>query len=44
VILTAGLDPKPHALAFGAGADEGCVKAAEIEEIIKVIRDVVAER
>ena len=44
MILTAGLDPKLHALAFEAGADEVCVKAAEIEEIMKVIRDVAAER
>jgi len=44
MILTAGLDPKLHALAFEAGANQVCVKVAEIEEIIKVIRDVVAER
>ena len=44
VILTAGLDPELHALAFEAGADEVCVKAAGIEEITKAIRGVVADR
>ena len=40
VILTAGLDPDLHALALKAGADEVCVKAAGIEEIIKAIRGI----
>jgi len=40
VILTAGLDPDVHALALKAGADEVCVKAAGIEEIIKAIRGI----
>ena len=44
VILMAGLDPELHALAFEAGADEVCVKAAGIEEITKAIRGVVADR
>jgi DNA-binding response OmpR family regulator len=44
VILTAGLDPELHALAFEAGADDVCVKAAGIEEITKAIRGVVADR
>ena len=44
VILTAGLDPELHALAFEAGAVEVCVKAAGIEEITKAIRGVVADR
>ena len=38
VILTAGVDPQLHALAFEAGADEVCLKAAGIEEILKAIR------
>src|ERR687892_172047 len=40
VILTAGVDPDLHALAFEAGEDEVCVKAEGIEEIIKAIRGV----
>ena len=44
VILMAGLDPELHALAFEAGADDVCVKAAGIEEITKAIRGVVADR
>ena len=44
VILTAGLDPELHALAFEAGADEVCVKGAGIEEVTKAIRGVVADR
>src|SRR5215204_440028 len=44
VILTAGVDPNLHALAFEAGADEVCVKAEGIEEIMKAIRGVVADR
>ena len=44
VILTAGMDPKLHALAFEAGADEVCVKAEGIEQIIKAIRGVAADR
>ena len=44
VILTAGVDPKLHALAFEAGADEVCVKAEGIEEIMKAIRGVAADR
>jgi DNA-binding NarL/FixJ family response regulator len=38
VILTAGVDPDLHALALEAGADEVCVKAEGIEEIMKAIR------
>jgi two-component system response regulator DevR len=38
VILTGGMDPQLHALAFEAGADEVCLKAAGIEEILKAIR------
>ena len=38
VILTGGVDPQLHALAFEAGADEVCLKAAGIEEILKAIR------
>ena len=37
VILTAGVDPKLHALAFEAGADEVCLKAAGVEEVVKAI-------
>ena len=44
VILTAGVDPNLHALAFEAGADEVCVKAEGIEEIMKAIRGVAADR
>jgi len=44
MILTAGLDPELHALAFEAGADEVCLKSAGIEEIIKAIRGVTADR
>ena len=44
VILTAGLDPELHALAFEAGADEVCLKATGIEEILKAIRGVAADR
>ncbi len=44
VILTAGVDPKLHALAFEAGADEVCVKAEGIEEIMRAIRGVAADR
>jgi DNA-binding NarL/FixJ family response regulator len=43
VILTAGLDPELHALAFEAGADEVCVKAEGIEEIMKAIRRIAAD-
>ncbi len=38
VILTGGVDPQLHDLAFEAGADEVCLKAAGIEEILKAIR------
>ena len=44
VILTAGVDPKLHALAFEAGADEVCVKAEGIEEIMRAIRGAAADR
>src|SRR5215207_2756755 len=44
VLLTGGVDPQLHALAFKAGADEVCLKAAGIEEIIKAIRGVAADR
>jgi DNA-binding NarL/FixJ family response regulator len=44
VILTAGVDPKLHALAFETGADEVCLKAEGIEEIMKAIRGVAADR
>jgi two-component system response regulator DevR len=44
VILTAGVDPDLHALAFEAGADEVCVKAEGIEEIMRAIRGVAADR
>src|SRR5215203_7192025 len=44
VILTGGVDPQLHALAFEAGADEVCLKAAGIEEILKAIRGVAADR
>ena len=44
VILTAELDPELHALAFEAGADEVCVKTEGIEEIIKAIRGIAADR
>ena len=44
VILTGGLDPELHALAFEAGADEVCLKAAGIEEILKAIRGVAPDR
>ena len=44
VILTGGVDPQLHALAFEAGADEVCVKAEGIEEIMKAIRGVAADR
>ena len=44
VILTAGLDPELHALAFEGGADEVCVKTEGIEEIIKAIRGIAADR
>ena len=44
VILTAGVDPELHALAFEAGADEVCLKATGIEEILKAIRGVAADR
>ena|SRR3712207_3465114 len=44
VILTAGEDPDLHALAFEAGADEVCLKAEGIEEIMKAIRGVAADR
>ncbi len=37
VLLTAGMDPKLHALASEAGADEVCLKAAGVEEILKAI-------
>jgi DNA-binding NarL/FixJ family response regulator len=44
VILTAGLDPEIHALALEAGADEVCLKATGIEEILKAIRGVAPDR
>ena len=44
VVLTAGVDPGLHALAFEAGADEVCVKAEGIEEIMRAIRGVPADR
>ena len=44
VILTAGVDPDLHALAFEAGADEVCVKAEGTEEIMRAIRGVAADR
>ena len=44
VILTGGVDPQLHALAFEAGADEVCVKTEGIEEIIKAIRGIAADR
>jgi DNA-binding NarL/FixJ family response regulator len=44
VILTGGVDPDLHALAFEAGADEVCVKAEGIEEIMRAIRGVAADR
>jgi DNA-binding NarL/FixJ family response regulator len=44
VILTAGVDPKLHALAFETGADEVCLKAEGIEEIMKAIRGVAVDR
>jgi len=44
VLLTGGVDPQLHALAFKAGADEVCVKAAGIVEIIKAIRSVAPDR
>jgi two-component system, NarL family, response regulator DevR len=44
MILTGRVDPELHALAFEAGADEVCVKAAGIEETIKAIRGTVAAR
>ncbi len=44
VILTAGVDPKLHALAFEAGADEVCVKTEGIDEIMRAIRDVTGDR
>ena len=44
VILTAGLDPGLHALAFEAGADAVCLKTTGIEEILKAIRGVAADR
>ena len=44
VILTAGLDPELHALALEAGADEVCLKATGIEEILKAIRGVAPDR
>ena len=44
VILTAGVDPDLHALAFEAGADEVCLKSEGIEEIMKAIRGVAADR
>ena len=37
VLLTAGMDPDLHALAFEAGADEVCLKAAGVEEVVKAI-------
>ena len=43
VILTAGLDPELHALAFEAGADEVCLKADGIEKILKAIRGVATD-
>ena len=43
VILTAGLDPNLHTLALEAGADEVCVKAAGLEEIIKAIRGIATD-
>ncbi len=44
VVLTAGVDPELHALALEAGADEVCVKAEGLEEIIEAIRGTDAER
>jgi hypothetical protein len=44
MILTAGLDPELHALAFKAAADEVCLKAEGIEKILKAIRGVAADR
>jgi two-component system response regulator DevR len=44
VILTAGLDPELHALALEAGADEVCVKAQGIEEVLEAIRRIAAKR
>src|SRR5215204_5651688 len=44
VILTGGVDPKLHSLALEAGADEVCLKAEGIEEIMKAIRGVAADR
>jgi hypothetical protein len=35
------VDPNLHALALEAGADEVCLKAEGIEQIIKAIRGVV---
>ena len=43
VILTAGLDPELHALAFEAGANEVCLKATRIEGILKAIRGVAPD-
>ena len=44
ILLTGGVDPQLHALAFEAGADEVCVKAEGIEEILAEIRCIVAAR
>jgi len=44
VILTAGLDPELHALAFEAGTEEACVKAQGIEEVIEAIKGIAATR
>ena len=44
VILTAVLDPELHALALEAGADEVCVKAQGIEEVLEAIRRIAAKR
>ncbi len=44
VILTAVLDPELHALALEAGADEVCVKAQGIEEVIEAIKGIAATR
>ena len=44
VMLTAGLDPELHALALEAGADEVCVKAQGIEEVLEAIRHIAAKR
>src|SRR5947209_1597532 len=44
VVLTAGLDHTLHAQALQAGADEVCVKAAGIEEVIEAIGGIATNR